>query len=176
MTVTKKKRGPLPTGKGTLIGVRFQPAPLGSVDAWAATQADRPSRPEAIRRLVHLGLANPQVDVATSETGAETPSRSIGSVVDFLSDLASEFRDQRRSAQAESAGGIPPVVAAETLEAMIYDELKSRFPTLGRVRLKRTARSWTVDVFPIKGEMLSSDCDREALFMSHRLKHAYRLE
>jgi hypothetical protein len=54
--ITRKKRGPPPTGKGTLIGVRLQPTPLANVDAWAASQEDKPSRPEAIRRLIEIAL------------------------------------------------------------------------------------------------------------------------
>jgi hypothetical protein len=47
-----KKRGPPATGKGTLIGVRLQPPDLSALDEWVAAQKDKPSRPEAIRRLV----------------------------------------------------------------------------------------------------------------------------
>jgi metal-responsive CopG/Arc/MetJ family transcriptional regulator len=54
--ITKKRRGPRPTGKGTLVGVRLQPHLLTPLDAWAAAQADEPGRSEAIRRLVELGL------------------------------------------------------------------------------------------------------------------------
>lgn len=54
--ITKKRRGPAPTGKGTLIGVRLQPDQLGKVDAWRQDQDDKPSRPEAIRRLVEKSL------------------------------------------------------------------------------------------------------------------------
>jgi hypothetical protein len=49
--LSRKKRGPAPTGKGTLIGVRLQPPTLARLDDWIAMQEDRPSRPEAIRRL-----------------------------------------------------------------------------------------------------------------------------
>ena len=52
----KKRRGPKPTGKGTPIMVRLQPTPLANVDAWAASQEDNPSRPEAIRRLIEIAL------------------------------------------------------------------------------------------------------------------------
>ena len=55
--ITRKRRGPKPTGKGELVGVRLSPAPLLAVDAWALAQPDAPSRPEAIRRLVKMGLA-----------------------------------------------------------------------------------------------------------------------
>lgn len=54
--ITKKRRGPAPTGKGTLIGVRLQPEALAKVDAWREGQDDSPSRPEAIRRLVEKSL------------------------------------------------------------------------------------------------------------------------
>jgi hypothetical protein len=36
--ITKKRRGPAPTGKGTLVGVRLQPAQLEALDAWIAKQ------------------------------------------------------------------------------------------------------------------------------------------
>jgi hypothetical protein len=54
--LAKKKRGPAPTGKGVQVVVRMQPAPLSALDAWAANQKDGPTRAEAIRRLVELGL------------------------------------------------------------------------------------------------------------------------
>jgi hypothetical protein len=50
----KKRRGPAPTGKGKLIGVRLQPTELAAVDDWR--DRDNLTRPEAIRRLIGLGL------------------------------------------------------------------------------------------------------------------------
>ena len=45
------------TGKGTLIGVRLLDAPLATLDAWISRQKEPDlTRPEAIRRLVELGL------------------------------------------------------------------------------------------------------------------------
>jgi hypothetical protein len=55
-TVLTKKRGPKPTGKGTLIGVRLQPAQLAALDAWREVQPGAPSRPEAVRRLIDREL------------------------------------------------------------------------------------------------------------------------
>ncbi|MET3287049.1 UNVERIFIED_ORG: metal-responsive CopG/Arc/MetJ family transcriptional regulator [Sphingomonas sp. 1057] len=53
----KKSRGrPVTTGTGQMIGVRIQPEQLAEIDRWAATQADTPTRPEAIRRLLTAGL------------------------------------------------------------------------------------------------------------------------
>jgi hypothetical protein len=56
--ITKKRRGrPVTTGKGTLIGVRLLDAPLSALDSWIGKQREPDlSRPEAIRRLVELGL------------------------------------------------------------------------------------------------------------------------
>jgi hypothetical protein len=53
----KKKRAAPRKDKGTLIALPLQPGLLARVDRWAASQTDDPSRPEAIRRLVGLGLA-----------------------------------------------------------------------------------------------------------------------
>jgi hypothetical protein len=56
--ITKRKLGrPVTTGKGTLVGVRFLKAPLARIDEWITRQSDSAlTRPEAIRRLVELGL------------------------------------------------------------------------------------------------------------------------
>ena len=56
-TMVSKKRGPAPTGQGTPVMVRLQPIVLSTLDAWIEKQPDRPSRPEAIRRLVTKGLS-----------------------------------------------------------------------------------------------------------------------
>jgi hypothetical protein len=39
-----------------LIGVRVPPADVATLDAWIKKHAPEMSRPEAIRRLVELGL------------------------------------------------------------------------------------------------------------------------
>src|SRR5262249_21310730 len=53
----KKIGRPVTTGKGTQIGMRWHEPLLGMIDKWAAGQDDKPDRPDAIRRLVQLGLA-----------------------------------------------------------------------------------------------------------------------
>jgi hypothetical protein len=68
--LAKKRRGPPPTGKGVQVVVRWQPDPLSSLDKWAAKQADQPTRAEAIRRLVELGLT-----VRTSARTVSKPGR-----------------------------------------------------------------------------------------------------
>ena len=54
--ITKKRRGPAPTGIGTLVGVRFQPDRLAAIDGWIAAQETSMTRPEAIRALVDAVL------------------------------------------------------------------------------------------------------------------------
>jgi hypothetical protein len=50
--ITKALRKKRPAEKGTLIGVRLQRPDLSALDEWAGAEDDRPSRPEAIRRLL----------------------------------------------------------------------------------------------------------------------------
>lgn len=45
------------TATGTLVGTRFQSDLLDAIDTWRKGQADLPTRPEAVRRLVELGMA-----------------------------------------------------------------------------------------------------------------------
>mgnify|MGYP003590987745 FL=1 len=41
---------------GTLVGIRFQAPLLDAIDSWRKAQDDLPTRPEAVRRLVELGM------------------------------------------------------------------------------------------------------------------------
>jgi hypothetical protein len=53
---TKTKRGrPATTGRGTQIGMRWQEPQLFEIDAWMEKH-EIATRPEAIRRLVEMGL------------------------------------------------------------------------------------------------------------------------
>lgn len=45
------------TTAGTLVGTRFQTNLLEAIDSWRKDQADLPTRPEAVRRLVELGMS-----------------------------------------------------------------------------------------------------------------------
>jgi hypothetical protein len=53
-----KKRGRPATGTSPTIGVRVPMELTDAIDGWRASQRPIPSRPEAIRRLVELGLAS----------------------------------------------------------------------------------------------------------------------
>lgn len=56
----QKRKGPAPTGKGTSINVRLQPSDLTALDSWIDAQDDQPSRPEAVRQLMRLGMTAQQ--------------------------------------------------------------------------------------------------------------------
>lgn len=46
------------TTTGTLVGTRFQATLLEAIDSWRKDQTDLPTRPEAVRRLVELGMTS----------------------------------------------------------------------------------------------------------------------
>jgi len=77
-----KKRGARARGKGKPISVRLQRTPLAALDHWIARQEDRPSRPEAIRRLVEQALAG-------SPSGQRSPTARAKAT-----DLASKRLDE----------------------------------------------------------------------------------
>ncbi len=71
--IPQKKRGPPATGKGEPVVVRMHPPMLTELDDWIAKQKQPfPTRPEAIRRLVELGLK-----VKMSARPASTPGRRL---------------------------------------------------------------------------------------------------
>lgn len=53
----KRRRGPVPTGKGQQIVTRLHDDLLSPLDAFIASEDDAPSRPEAIRRILRNWLA-----------------------------------------------------------------------------------------------------------------------
>ena len=52
----RKKRIGRPPVNAVPVLVRIPPAEIEPIDAWIAKQKPEPSRPEAIRRLVEIGL------------------------------------------------------------------------------------------------------------------------
>jgi hypothetical protein len=53
---TKKTRAP-PTGQDPVLALRLSPALRSKIASWAKKQNDKPSRSEAIRRLIEFALA-----------------------------------------------------------------------------------------------------------------------
>lgn len=78
--LTKKRRGPKPTGKGTLIGVRLQPDQLAMLDAYRAKCPEGTSRPEALRRAFSAWAGSsglfPRSDATENTADLEAQERS----------------------------------------------------------------------------------------------------
>ena len=92
ISVNKKSRG-RPKKKGgvhTVTAVRLSPEAGVAVDQWATRQDDQPSRSEAIRRLVELGL--------TVKTRSAPSERQRAA----LADLASKAIDSLTVGAADS--------------------------------------------------------------------------
>jgi hypothetical protein len=96
--ISQKKRGPPATGKGEPIMVRVQPDQLAALDAWISAQDDPPTRPEAIRRLVDLGLAGSRPARRVSSKAATKATELAGKQIDKLIDpsATAEERQQRK--------------------------------------------------------------------------------
>ena len=109
----KKQRGPRPASERAPIGAPIPSELLARVDRWAASQEDDPSRPEAIRRLVELGLRISQrggartrrATKAAEMASQEIDRLSVPSATDEERQLRKrrlikgpkEFRDLRRN-------------------------------------------------------------------------------
>jgi hypothetical protein len=78
VNANKTKRGrPVTTGTGTIVGVRMLDSPLAAIDAWITKQKEPDlSRPEAIRRLVEIGLSRPSDQPRVLSTSAEGAARA----------------------------------------------------------------------------------------------------
>jgi hypothetical protein len=101
ISVNKKSRG-RPKKKGgvyPVTAVRLSPALGAELDKWASSQADAPTRSEAIRRLVELGLT-----VKTPARPADKPGRRLRAqelatkAIEKITDPSAppEEREQRR--------------------------------------------------------------------------------
>lgn len=96
---TRKSR---PNTTGELIGVRVQPEMLGKLDDWRRRQEDLPGRPEAIRRILELGLLakGPSEKKAPGSRAkrAAKAADMAGHKIDQLGDMSApdEERAQRK--------------------------------------------------------------------------------
>jgi hypothetical protein len=82
---SKPKIGrPKTTGPGQAQVVRMHDQQIAAIDAWVALQDAEISRPEAIRRLVELGLTvggkPKQTTAATADRAKELASKAIDSL------------------------------------------------------------------------------------------------
>jgi hypothetical protein len=81
------------------VVVRWQPEPLDALDQWIVKQKDKPTRAEAIRRLVEMGLkaaapAGPSRKAGRATRAAELAAKAIEGMIDPAA--PPEERAQRR--------------------------------------------------------------------------------
>ncbi|HXW31358.1 MAG TPA: hypothetical protein VEK55_18505, partial [Xanthobacteraceae bacterium] len=57
ISVVRKKRGRPATGQDPVSAIRLSPSLRSAIENWAKQQDDKPSRSEAIRKLVEFALA-----------------------------------------------------------------------------------------------------------------------
>ena len=95
ITQKKKRRGPPPTGKGELIGVRLQPPQLAALDQWIVRQESARTRPEAIRHLMDLALSISASDRPTSKAKAEKAAELAAHAIEKASDKSQSTEEQK---------------------------------------------------------------------------------
>ena len=83
--VLRKKRSRRTTGHDPLMTIRFSSELRESVDAWAAKQSDKPAPPEAILRLIELGLETTRRRESLTNRAGKA-SEMAAQAIDRLSD------------------------------------------------------------------------------------------
>jgi hypothetical protein len=97
-TRTRKPRGRgRPSTRAQSIHLRLLPDQLAGLKDWIATQPKpRPSRPEAIRRLIDLGLIGTQPMRQRSSKAASKAVDLAGEQIDKLSDPSASAEEQQQ--------------------------------------------------------------------------------
>ena len=97
---TKKSKAkigrPKTTGTGQPQVVRMHDQQIAEIDAWIARQGQEMSRPDAIRRLVEIGLGVGNVARRRSAKSAERAKQLAAKTIDRLVDPASEEAPSRK--------------------------------------------------------------------------------
>ena len=100
-TISDNRKKPIGSPKvgAILIGVRVPPADVATLDAWIKKHAPGLTRPEAIRRLVELGLTVKAPARPTSRPGRQLRAQELATKeIDKIGDPAAhpDERAQRR--------------------------------------------------------------------------------
>ncbi|CAO4184893.1 CopG family transcriptional regulator [Methylorubrum populi] len=106
MSETGKNKGGRPRVDATPVTVRVPPAQLAPLDAWIAAQPDpKPSRPEAIRKLLDGALAEgvshfpfeiPHIPFSTLGPGELTPAGLKAALNEWVVQVAGQDEDLQR--------------------------------------------------------------------------------
>lgn len=97
--IAKRRGRPVTTGTGTTIGVRMLDDRIEALDRWISQRGEADlSRPEAIRRLVEIGLAS-KVYVRASAKAAARAAELADKVIEKRIDPSAptEEREIRKS-------------------------------------------------------------------------------
>jgi hypothetical protein len=83
----------------------MQPAPLAALDDWVAKQADHPTRAEAIRRLVEVGLGVETPAKPLSKPGRRARARELATeAIEKIIDPATPAEEQAERRQRLTKG------------------------------------------------------------------------
>jgi hypothetical protein len=87
------------TGPGKQVLLRLHPPLLTNIDSWIRAQEGRPTRPEAIRRILEQALAPTEAQKSltlAAEKAAELAARTVEKIVD-KSQPVEEQKKRKRS-------------------------------------------------------------------------------
>ena len=93
ITRTRKSRG-RPTTGAESVHLRVLPDQAVAIDAWIVKQDEPVTRPEAIRRLVELGLTVKARSKQGSRARSETASAMAGNQLDELADASASAEER----------------------------------------------------------------------------------
>jgi hypothetical protein len=101
--VIPKRRGRPATGKDPVTALRLSAQLALAIETWAKSQADTPTRSEAIRRLVEIGLGKspptaklPPTSKATAERAKELAGNAIDRMVEPAASVDEKAIRKRR--------------------------------------------------------------------------------
>ena len=134
----KKRIGRPPVG-AILIGVRVPPADVAVLDAWITKNEPEMSRPEAIRRLVELGLT---VKTAKAKQApgarADRAKELAGRAIDQISDTSA--RPEERASRGHRLMGGPEEFGDVRVATAIARDALTRDNRLTRLALHQLDR------------------------------------
>jgi predicted transcriptional regulator len=89
------KRGRPATGQDPVTAIRLSPDLRAAVDRWAARQAGKPSRSQAIRQLIEHGLASTR-PASRASKAASKASAMAGREIDRIEDKSASGEERER--------------------------------------------------------------------------------
>jgi hypothetical protein len=94
---TEKRGRGRPRVNPTSIHLSLSPGQLHEVDGWVTQQPDKPSRPEAIRRLLWMALASEKgmTSLPRKKTAAKA-SELAGATIDQLGDKSAQDHERAK--------------------------------------------------------------------------------